>query len=113
MSLILSLLGILLIIIVLWDAFETIILPRRVTRRVRLTSLLYSSAWTPWSLFAKSVGNKKRREKYLGLFGPLSLLILLSVWAFALIIGYALLHWANQTSLNVPAETVSFRTYFY
>lgn len=113
MPLVISILGVLLIIIVLWDSFETIILPRRVTRRIRLTSALYRLAWAPWSAFARSLKSKKRREKYLGLFGPLSLLMLLAVWAMALIIGYALLHWANHTSLNVAAETVSFRTYVY
>src|SRR5918911_523717 len=113
MSLTISLLGIILIVVVLWDAFETIILPRRVTRRIRLTRALYKVGWTPWSAIAKRVSDKKRREKYLGLFGPLSLLMLLAVWAVALIIGYALLHWANVTTLNVPSETVSFKTYLY
>jgi len=31
--------GVLLIAIGLWDVFETIVLPRRVTRRIRLTRL--------------------------------------------------------------------------
>ncbi len=35
----------LLIVIVLWDAFETIVLPRRVTRRLRLTSFYYRVTW--------------------------------------------------------------------
>jgi len=32
--------GVVLLAIVLWDAFETIVLPRRVTRRVRLTRII-------------------------------------------------------------------------
>ena len=40
-------LGVLLILAILWDAFETIILPRRVTRRLRLTSLFYRSIGGP------------------------------------------------------------------
>ena len=32
--------GVVLICIVLWDAFETVVFPRRVTRRVRLVSTL-------------------------------------------------------------------------
>ena len=32
-----GLIGIVLIVVVLWDVFETIVLPRRVTRRFRLT----------------------------------------------------------------------------
>ncbi len=105
--------GLTLIFIILWDAFETVILPRRVTRRIRLTNLFYSSIWEPWSTLVKQVSNGRRREKYLGLFGPLSLLILLGVWAFGLILGYALLLWAANTRLNTAAETVTFSTYLY
>ncbi|HVS20748.1 MAG TPA: hypothetical protein VHD88_02810, partial [Pyrinomonadaceae bacterium] len=53
--------GIVLIIVVLWDAFETIVLPRRVTRRVRLTRQFYRVTWKPWSAIARSVSNNKRR----------------------------------------------------
>jgi len=34
-------LGLLLILVVLWETFETIVLPRRVTRQFRLTRLFY------------------------------------------------------------------------
>ena len=37
--------GILLTAIVLWDAFETIILSRRVSRKLRLTRLFYGITW--------------------------------------------------------------------
>ena len=113
MKLIEAILGLTLILIVLWDAFETVILPRRVTRRIRLTNLFYSSIWAPWSLFVKHLANGRKREKYLGLFGPLSLLLLLGVWAFGLILGYALLLWADNARLQTAAETVTFSTYFY
>ena len=41
--------GILLILTILWDAFETIVLSRRVSRKFRLTRLFYRAAWAPWS----------------------------------------------------------------
>ena len=81
MYLVVAFLGVLLILIILWDAFETIILPRRVTRRLRLTSLFYRAIWWPWSGLAQRLTSGKQREKYLGLFGPLSLIFLLSFWA--------------------------------
>jgi hypothetical protein len=37
-----------LLAVVLWDAFETIILPRRVSGRIRLTWLFYRFSWGPW-----------------------------------------------------------------
>jgi voltage-gated potassium channel Kch len=113
MQIFLGIAGLALIFIILWDAFETIILPRRVTRRLRLTGLFYQSIWTPWSSMARAMRNPKKREKYLGLFGPLSLLILLVMWVVGLIFGYAILHAALRTPLNVEAETGSFATYLY
>jgi hypothetical protein len=106
-------LGLILILIILWDAFETVILPRRVTRRIRLTSLFYSSFWLPWSMFVRNLVRGRRREKSLSLFGPLSLLILLGIWAGGLILGYALLLWATNSKLNHPSELVTFWTYLY
>lgn len=106
--------GLLVILITLWDAFETVILPRRVTRRVRLTSLFYSSIWVPWSFLIRHVtNNRRRRDKYLGLFGPLFLLLLLAIWAAGLIFGYALLFWAADAKLTASAESVNFLTYLY
>lgn len=113
MKLLVAIAGILLVVIILWDAFETIILPRRVTRRLRLTSLFYRSMWSICSRVVRSMGNRKRREKYLGAFGPLSLLMLLGLWATGLIVGYAMLHWGLETPLNTPNETGRFATYLY
>jgi hypothetical protein len=105
--------GVALILIILWDAFETIILPRRVTRRLRFTSLFYISMWTICSRLVRAMRNRKRREKYLGAFGPLSLLMLLALWATGLILGYAILHWGLETELNLPDETGRFASYLY
>jgi hypothetical protein len=113
MRILAGILGFSLILISLWDAFETVILPRRVTRRVRLTSLFYSSIWVPWSGLVRLIARKRRRDKYLGLFGPLSLLFLLGIWAVGLIVGYALLFWSAGAHLNVTGEHISFSTYLY
>lgn len=105
--------GLILILVILWDAFETVILPRRVTRRIRLTSMFYSSFWLPWSWFVRNLVKGRPREKSLSLFGPLSLLILLGIWAVGLIFGYALLLWATNSKLNGAPELVTFWTYLY
>jgi nitrate reductase NapE component len=105
--------GLLLILIILWDAFETIILPRRVARRLRLARVFYRSIWVPWAAIARRITSKRRREQYLALFGPLSLLMLLSIWAVGLIVGYGLLLWAIRIRLNVPASSANLGSYLY
>ncbi|MEP6570988.1 MAG: potassium channel family protein [Acidobacteriota bacterium] len=105
--------GVALILIILWDAFETIILPRRVTRRLRFTSIFYRTMWMICAGLVRKMRNGKRREKYLGVFGPLSLLMLLALWAAGLILGYAIVHWGLETRLNVPGETGRLAAYLY
>src|SRR5213594_1143498 len=101
-----GLVGLFVIVVILWDVFETIVLPRRVTRRVRLTRALYRSTWSPWSAIARSINNNKRREKFLSFYGPLSLLMLLAVWAVSIVFAMAMIQWAigsDISSLNTPA----------
>jgi len=96
-----GLIGLALIIVVLWDVFETIVLPRRVTRRFRLTRFFYQSIWAPWSTIAGRLRKSKRREVFLSVFGPLSLLGLLVLWAVTLVFGFASLHWAFGSHINL------------
>jgi hypothetical protein len=107
------LIAVVLIAGVLWDTFETIILPRRVTRRFRLPRLFYRATWVPWSALARHVPAGERRESFLSFFGPLSLLLLFGAWALSLILGFALLYWAMGSPINVPNETVRFWTDLY
>ena len=113
MAVLVSLISVVLILVVLADAFEAVVLPRRVTRRFRLTRFFYRSTWKPWSFLARRIGSKKRREAYLSFFGPLSLLMLLCVWALGLIAGFAMLHWALNSALHVSGGEVGFPTYLY
>ncbi|HVG28434.1 MAG TPA: potassium channel family protein [Pyrinomonadaceae bacterium] len=102
-----------LIFVVVWDAFETIVLPRRVTRRVRITAAYYRATWRPWRDLALSVRNKKRRETFLSIYGPLSLVFLIALWAAGLVFAFGMLHWAAGTSLNVPSVSQGFSTDLY
>jgi hypothetical protein len=113
MILLIAFAGLLLILVILWDAFETMILPRRVTRRIRLTRQFYRFTWTPWVLLAKAMRKPKTREEYLSLYGPLSLLGLLAIWAGGIIFGYAIVQWALHTQLNILEANTSLGTYIY
>src|SRR2546423_6050988 len=98
MRLLIGLIGTFLVAVILWEAFETIILPRRVTRRLRVARLLYRLTWWPWSAFTSRIQKQRRKEKILSFFGPLSLIFLFSVWAVGLLLGFALIHWAVGTT---------------
>jgi hypothetical protein len=102
-------LGVLLVLIVLWDTFETIVLPRTVTRRLRLTRLFYLAFWGIWSAVARRTCRNERREAVISAFGPLSLLMLFVVWALLLMLGFALVQWG----LGLPTHNGVYRPAFH
>lgn len=76
------------------DAFQTIILPRRPSRRLRLTRLFYLATWLPWVWFADRMKPRNAREQIYSIFGPASLLLLLGLWAGLLILGFGLVYFS-------------------
>jgi Ion channel len=106
-------LGIVLLATILWDAFETIILPRRVTRRFRLTSAFYKYTGAPWFMVARRMKPGKRREGFLSVFGPLSILLLFGVWAVGLIFAFAMVQWSAAELVEGLGGVQSFRAQLY
>src|SRR5271170_5534824 len=96
--------GTLIILTVLLDAFETVVLPRRVQRNFRLTNWFYRNTWRPWRRLAGKIVGASRRENFLGYFGPLSLILLLGLWAFALIFGFATVQFGAGDHLQLNKE---------
>jgi len=95
MQILAGLVGLLLVGGVLRDAFETIILPRRVSG-VRLSKIFYRLSWKPWRAVARRMPQGDRRETFLSVYGPLSLLVLLVLWGVLLISGFSVLLWASN-----------------
>ncbi|MBT9331367.1 potassium channel family protein [Paracidobacterium acidisoli] len=83
--------GILLILYALLDAFQTVILPRRATGRFRLTRIFYIVTWMPWSWLVSRVRDTRKRETLFSIYGPLSLVALIVIWAGALVFGFGLI----------------------
>jgi hypothetical protein len=94
--------GILLLLGVLWDAFETMVLARRVSRAARVTTLFYRATWMPWAAVARRMRPGRRRENLLTVYGPLSLVFLIALWAISLVFAFALVNWGAGDALAGP-----------
>ncbi len=108
-----SAVGALLTLVILWDAFQTIILSRRVSRRFRPTRAFYRLLWTPLSAATRRLPASNRRENILMVFGPLSLLLLIALWAYGLIAAIALLHWGLGSQIVGPDGASGFGVDLY
>lgn len=105
--------GIVLILAVLLDAFETVVLPRRVRRHFRITAWFYRNTWRPWRAITTHIQSPGRRENFLGYFGPLSLILLLVLWAIGLILGFAVLQYGAGEHVQLTNEPITFGRLMY
>jgi hypothetical protein len=105
--------GVAIFLIVIWDAFEAVILPRRVTRRFRLARLFYKTTWTTWKFIIGLISSRKTRETLLGFFGPISLLILVGVWAVGLVLSFGLMQYGAGSAVVMTGAQPGFVTDLY
>lgn len=113
MQVLVSIFGFALIFIILLDAFETVVLPRRIQRHFRITGLYYRATWTRWTRVARHIKSISRREGFLAYYGPLSLLYLLGFWALGLIFGFACVQYGLGEHLQLGTETITFGKLVY
>jgi hypothetical protein len=101
-------------LVVLWEIFETLVLPRKVDRRFRLTRYYYACAWGAYCFFSERVVRRKSQATFLSIFGPFSLLGLFVVWGISLVFAFALMNWSIHASFKPPAgDALAFPLYLY
>ena len=82
------------LLVIVHDAFEVMLLPRRVKSRLRVVRVFFRFTWLLWSRLAHQISSPDRRHNCLSLYGPLSMVWLLVVWAAGLVGGFGTLYWA-------------------
>ena len=85
-----------LLFIVLQDAFEVMLLPRRVQRKLRLMRVYFRLTWAVWRGLASRHPPGPGRERFLSVYGPMSMVILFALWAASLITCFGAIEWALQ-----------------
>jgi hypothetical protein len=108
-----SILGVVTVFFILLDAFETIVLPRRIQRHFRITRIFYRTTWPRWTGIASHIKAPSRREGFLAYYGPLSLIWLLGFWALGLIFGFACVQYGLGEHLALSGERITFGKVLY
>jgi hypothetical protein len=106
-------LGMAIMLLVLLDAFEAMVLPRRATRRFRPARYFYRLFWYVCVHVADRFKRRGVRQHILSMFGPLSLLGLFVLWVMSLILSFALFHWSLGDPMGSEKLAPSFGTCAY
>ncbi len=103
--------GTALLVLVAWDLFQTIVVPRPTPGRFRLGRYVVRGAWR----FFRVLGRRSdggTRDTLLGLFAPAATLALLATWLVALVVGYGLVLFAIRDQLSPIPQDVGTTSYY-
>ena len=112
MHVIASVVGLALVVTAVANAFQTVIVARHAHKLPAITRMFYHLTWVPFAAGARFIRSGQRRDKYLGIYGPLSLLLLLGFWAGSLIVAFALLHWSIDLQRDGAPSSFADDIYF-
>jgi hypothetical protein len=83
--------GLAVILVVFYDLFQSVVLPRPAVGKIQLARLLIRPGWRLWRWVSQRTSRVEKSEARLAAFAPVALLGLFVVWALALTLGYGLL----------------------
>ena len=103
--------GIFILVVTLYDLFQTVVLPRPAIRRFGLARNVVRPLWLVWRWIALRSTRVDRSEGRLAAFAPIALIVLFLIWALALMLGYALILYGLRSEFR--PELADFPESFY
>jgi hypothetical protein len=104
--------GVVLVLLVLYDLFQSVVLPRPAVGRVRFGPLLQPQLWRLWRWVGTRAIQPPIRESMLAAFGPLMVLMSLVLWVGLLVVGYGLVLYGLRTQIHPHLAGLGSAFYF-
>jgi hypothetical protein len=96
-----------------WDLFATIVLPRTVNPKLRVSARVVRRSWPPWAALGGAIRRPQYRLTFLAVYGPLTIVLLMIVWGTLTILAFALIYHGLGANFRVAEGSVGFGTLFY
>jgi len=104
--------GLALVLIVLYDLFQSVVLPRPAINKLATVRYLLRGAWLTWRWVGNRISSIPRRERWLATYGPIGVLLSFVVWGLALVLGYGLIIDGLRDQLRPAPESFGTSLYF-
>jgi len=111
MEIVAIILGVFLLVLTLWDVFQTIVVPRPTPGTFRLARYVVRGSWR----VVRAIGRRRpadARDWLYGLFGPAIAIGLLITWLAGLVLGYGLVLYGIRDQIRPVPESLGTTVYF-
>ena len=105
MELLAAIFGLVIVGWVLWDVFQSVVMPRPAKSRIRIARNLTRLTWQLIRWRALRI-RRESREGLLGTFAPMLTLLLLVTWIVFLLLGFGLVAWALRDEFRPSPTTL-------
>jgi len=103
--------GVFLLVLTLWDVFQTVVVPRPSPGTFRIARYLVRGSWQIVRTLLKGRA-PSTRDRFFGLFGPAVAILLLGTWLAALVLGYGLVLYGIRDQLSPMPQSFGTTVYF-
>ena len=104
--------GAIIVLIVLFDVFQTVVLPRPTPAVFRPSAGAIVVLWKMTFRLAMGLRSSARRELVLGTFAPFVVVVLLVAWVMLLVTGYGLMLFALRNDVQPVLDSLGTALYF-
>lgn len=104
--------GLVIISLIGFDVFTSIIVPRPAHRGLRLSAYLVRFTWPVWRAAFLGLRSEQTRESYLGVYAPAAVVLSLLMWLVGLIVGFGFILFALRWQIRPPPDSLWTAMYF-
>ena len=104
--------GVVLILIVFYDLFQSVVLPRPAINKLATVRYLLRAIWWMWRWVGNRMSSIPRRERWLATYGPIGVLAIFSAWGLGLVLGYGLIIDGVHDEMHPVPDSFGTSVYF-
>ncbi len=112
MSVALIVAGFLVVAVIVFDIFASVLVPRPVRSALLVSAYLRRYTWRGWRRIFIGTEPPQRREFLLGIYAPFVMVVLLGGWVFGLMLGFGLVFLGLRGGLVPPPPDIGAAMYY-
>jgi hypothetical protein len=104
--------GLALLLVVLYDLFQSVVLPRPTINKLATVRYLVRGLYWMWRWVGNRISSIPRRERWLATYGPVAVLTIFVAWGLGLVLAYGLIIDGVRDEMRPVPDSFGTSVYF-